>query len=204
MLLGDDRDFPIGAPFVLDFSLARKGEFIRLYDVSGLLVDAIDFSQQVSGRTEGRVPDGGETVVASLVASPGESNEGRASRDSDGDGIPDDWELANGLDPFDSSDATADPDQDGIDNFTEFVLGTDPNDEIEVIVGSISLDGGTVRLLFDVRPDTRYALEFKSSLADEGWETLNEVESDDEQELIEFSDDSLLVEEQRFYRLIRR
>ena len=201
--LGDDRDFPVGAPFTLDFSLAREGEFIRLYDTLGELVDAIDFSLQVRGRTEGRIPDGGEMVVSSLVSSPGESNVGRESRDSDQDGIPDDWELENGLDPFDPLDALADPDLDGVDNFTEFVLGTNPFDEIEIIVGSISLGDGSVELLFEVRPDTHYALEFKSSLEDESWETLLEFETDDEQESVEFSDEAVQADEQRFYRLIR-
>lgn len=33
--------------------------------------------------------------------------------DSDGDGLPDDWEIAHGLDPADPSDAATDPDGDG-------------------------------------------------------------------------------------------
>src|SRR6476469_1550552 len=49
------------------------------------------------------------------------------SSDSDGDGIPDAWEVAHGLNP-NLNDANSDPDGDGISNFKEFQKGTDPND----------------------------------------------------------------------------
>ncbi len=46
--------------------------------------------------------------------------------DDDGDGLADEWELNNGLDPEDPNDATGDADGDGRDNLLEFTLGTDP------------------------------------------------------------------------------
>ncbi|MBI2124884.1 hypothetical protein HYT92_03775 [Candidatus Pacearchaeota archaeon] len=53
--------------------------------------------------------------------------------DSDGDGMPDDWELQNGLNPSDPSDAGQDLDSDGLTNKEEYELqsiytkSTDPN-----------------------------------------------------------------------------
>jgi PKD repeat protein len=47
--------------------------------------------------------------------------------DADGDGLSDSWEINNGLDPTDASDALADPDADGLDNAAEYSAGQDPN-----------------------------------------------------------------------------
>ena len=55
--------------------------------------------------------------------------------DMDGDGLPDYWELANGLDPDNADqngngvlDAYDDFDGDGLNNYAEFVAGLNPND----------------------------------------------------------------------------
>ncbi|MBR2839545.1 MAG: hypothetical protein IKE55_12220 [Kiritimatiellae bacterium] len=48
--------------------------------------------------------------------------------DSDGDGMPDEWETGFGFKPGDPSDATADADGDGFTNFEEYKAKTDPKD----------------------------------------------------------------------------
>lgn len=48
--------------------------------------------------------------------------------DSDGDGLPDDWERRYGLNPQDPADAALDSDEDGFTNLQEFKDETDPLD----------------------------------------------------------------------------
>ncbi len=71
------------------------------------------------------------------------------SPDTDGDQMPDNWELDHGLDPTEADGADGqdgDPDGDGISNFDEYLNGTDPqtkdsdgdgvDDDIEIDQGS--------------------------------------------------------------------
>src|SRR5262249_16094965 len=56
-----------------------------------------------------------------------------APSDRDGDGIPDYWEMARGLDPDDPGDAAADDDQDGFNNRQEYLANTDPKDSASAL-----------------------------------------------------------------------
>lgn len=67
--------------------------------------------------TEKDIPEAGRALLSrSLPPLP----------DSDGDGIPDYWEIQFGLNPKDPSDAMADSDGDGYANIEEYVNNTDP------------------------------------------------------------------------------
>ncbi len=72
-----------------------------------------------------------EYVTKGFVTDPSEVGgwpdyKGEPYKDSDGDGMPDDWEAAHGLNPHDASDATTDLNGDGYTNIEEFINGTDP------------------------------------------------------------------------------
>lgn len=51
--------------------------------------------------------------------------------DSDGDGMPDWWELKYGLDPYDASDASEDMNGDGYTNIEMFINGIDPETRVD-------------------------------------------------------------------------
>lgn len=74
--------------------------------------------------------------------------------DSDGDGMSDGYEVTNGLDPVDETDAAMDSDGDGISNLDEMLRGTDPVDpassnvviSVSSSMGNDSNDGITAPL----------------------------------------------------------
>jgi len=82
--------------------------------------------------------------------------------DTDLDGLPDEWELDNGLNPSDSNDAILDGDSDGLTNLEEFQYGTDAqvsdtdgdgiNDGDEVIAGTDPTDAQSLPVMIVSTP----------------------------------------------------
>lgn len=70
----------------------------------------------------GRIIDDPQDVGGWPTLSPGV-----AAADSDHDGMPDEWETANGLLPTDATDGPIDSDGDGYSNVEEFLNSTDPH-----------------------------------------------------------------------------
>ncbi len=56
---------------------------------------------------------------------------GKPYKDSDGDGMPDDWEIKHGLNPKDPSDANGDLNGDGYTNIEKYINGIDPSQKID-------------------------------------------------------------------------
>jgi hypothetical protein len=78
------------------------------------------------------------------------------SGDSDGDGLADDFELANGLDPNNPVDVLDDPDGDGLSTKDEFLAGLDPRDpdtDDDDLMDGREGEVGTNPLLFDTDGD---------------------------------------------------
>jgi hypothetical protein len=99
----------------------------------------------------------------------------QGSADSDGDGMPDSWEIQYGLNP-NVNDANGDFDGDGMANIDEYLAGTLPNDPNSALRLQIVSTGPRV-LQFGAAQDKSYTIEYKNVLGPGPWTTLAVVPS---------------------------
>jgi hypothetical protein len=93
----------------------------------------------------------------------GQLNQGALTVDTDHDGLPDEWELANGLDPLDptgNNGALGDPDGDGLNNLQEYLAGTDPHNSQDTLrFDRVTYSNHLCRLQFNTHTGRTYAVE---------------------------------------------
>lgn len=63
-----------------------------------------------------------------------------AGGDADNDGMPNGWEMAHGLNPYDPADAAQDADGDGASNLTEYICNLDPQNPNDATVWNFTYD----------------------------------------------------------------
>jgi len=96
--------------------------------------------------------------------------------DTDGDGLPDEWETANGFNPADASDAAQDKDGDGISNLTEYRAGTLPADASSGLkVQAQPRANGQMVVSFPAAANQTYTVEASDGLGSSSWEKLADV-----------------------------
>lgn len=172
-LLADER----AGPDHVGFKLPANGSSITLLDTDGAQIDRIAYGIQAEGLSEGRLVDGGEQIGALPQGpTPGSSNvPGPVDRDTDHDGLPDEWEIAFGTDPS-VPDAGADPDRDGLSNADEFQAGTNPNDPGSALqISRVQFLPTGIALEFPAAADRSYSVLYSDSLQDNAWRKLADV-----------------------------
>ena len=87
--------------------------------------------------------------------------------DTDGDGMPNDYETAVGLNPSNPADAALDSDGDGMTNLQEYLAGTNPMQATSVLrITSVQISGGDVVVTFPSVLGKTYRLEQRSNITD--------------------------------------
>ena len=121
--------------------------------------------------------------------------------DTDGDGMPDVWEIANGTNPL-VNDANVDADGDGLSNIQEYWAGTSPTDAASVLrLSAITSPDGNLVLSFDAVSNRTYSVENRLSLETGAWTNIANISSAPSNRTINITN-ALPPEDYRFYRLI--
>ncbi len=123
--------------------------------------------------------------------------------DTDGDGLPDAWELANGTNP-NLNDAGLDRDGDGMTNGAEYIAGTNANDPNSYLRVDLSQTGpgpaGRV-LSFNAVSNRTYSVLFRDELDAGAWQRLTNISVRTTNRL-ESLVDPVPAPAHRYYRLV--
>lgn len=99
-----------------------------------------------------------------------------AANDLDHDGIPDGWEIQNGLDPRNPADAALDTDGDGLTAAQEFQAGSSPREgSSRLAIGGIDRENAGMKIRIHAPAGRQVQVERTFSLTSPAWETVNEV-----------------------------
>lgn len=94
----------------------------------------------------------------------------QGAADTDHDGMPDDYEISNGLDRHNPADAALDPDHDGTSNLDEFIFGR-PASAADVYTFTTRVDSnaGTATITFPTVTGRTYRVDWTETLLSNDW-----------------------------------
>ena len=119
------------------------------------------------------------------------------SLDGDGDGLPYDWEIANGLNP-NVADGDADNDGDGATNLAEYLAGTNPRNATSILRPTVTSSGGAIHVTFLARANRNYTIQRSNDFAT--WTNVFTAPAQGSDHSVDFADP--IAGSQRFYRVI--
>lgn len=120
--------------------------------------------------------------------------------DTDGDGMPDRWERANGTDPG-VPDASADTDGDGLSNRDEFLAGTSPTNASSVLkLECVATSGTNWFFSFDAISNRAYSVLSKNPALDTDWQAWKQIPPAPSNRVIWITND-MDLHTNRFFRL---
>jgi len=122
--------------------------------------------------------------------------------DSDGDGMPNSWELLYNFDPNNSLDASQDADGDGMTNLQEYMAGTHPRSASSVLrIMSVLHSGNSATMHFNATSNKSYSIQFRDSLST-AWSPLTSVPASPTNGTRSVTDNSAGTSVHRFYRVM--
>ncbi|HWN97402.1 MAG TPA: hypothetical protein VNT99_20390, partial [Methylomirabilota bacterium] len=121
--------------------------------------------------------------------------------DLDGDGMPDAWEMAHGLNPGNANDAGLDFDGDGMTNLQEYRAGTNPNNVLSVLKLSVT-SFNPLRLQFVAQSNLAYAVQFNTNIGLSSWSVLSNVSAQPLIRTVIVTDPNPPTNRVRFYRAV--
>ncbi len=130
---------------------------------------------------------------------PGAVNATEAPLDTDGDGIPNAWEIANGLDPANAADALLDSDGDGQTNVNEYLAQTNPRSATDVLRASFTVGATSNIITFTAKANVTYSILVSTDLNAATWAKLADVPAGNERS-ISITDPG--SQQRRFYKLL--
>ncbi len=161
-----------GNPLPFSFEW-RRGSLPLITNTLNRAYDFYTFSTNAPGTYSFRV------VVRNLA----NNNPGVASAqipvtvvaDTDGDGLPDYWETAYGLDPASNADRNLDTDGDGVSNYAEYIAGTDPASASSYLRVELSTVPGSATVSFNAISNKTYTVRYTDALGSGEWSRLRDV-----------------------------
>jgi hypothetical protein len=122
--------------------------------------------------------------------------------DSDGDGIPDDWEDAHGLNKF-VNDANLDADSDGFTNWQEYLAGTDPQSDSSYLrLASLEPSASGTAIRFQAVAGRSYSVVYRDTLDAGPWLKLADIAAPPTDTVITVTDSAGFQPVSRYYQLV--